>query len=277
MIGVIIVSYRSDDLTVRFVREELSRISLPYAVVVVDNGATQAEADALASRLPGVAVLAAENRGFAAGNNMGVRYLTERVHPEYILLTNNDISLSEGVVEELEKTLKAHPEAGIAGPEVVGLDGRRQGPYSYLGLWDRYVWMYLMTPFLPREAKRRRFVLSYPEEAQAGPHYALTGSFLLADSAVYASVGGMDEATFLYAEENILSDRLSAVGKCFWFCPSVQVVHQHGRTIGSRYDARERAMLQFESMAYYYRRYRNVSKFSVALARWIFKAILRVR
>ena len=37
MIGVVIVSYRSDDLTVRFVRKDRVRITLPYKGVVVDN------------------------------------------------------------------------------------------------------------------------------------------------------------------------------------------------------------------------------------------------
>ena len=38
MLGIVIVSYRSDDLTVRFVEDQLSRITIPYQVVVVDNG-----------------------------------------------------------------------------------------------------------------------------------------------------------------------------------------------------------------------------------------------
>ena len=43
MLGIVIVSYRSDDLTVRFVEDQLSRITIPYQVVVVDNGATAEE------------------------------------------------------------------------------------------------------------------------------------------------------------------------------------------------------------------------------------------
>ena len=75
MIGIVIVSYRSDDLTVRFIREELSKVSLPYRIVVVDNGADETEASALAARIPEAVVLPAENKGFAAGNNLGVRWL----------------------------------------------------------------------------------------------------------------------------------------------------------------------------------------------------------
>ena len=245
--------------------------------VVVDNGATPEEAEALAGRLPGSVVIPAENRGFAAGNNLGVNYLMERVHPDHILLTNNDIHLTEGVVETLAGTLDAHPEAAAVGPEVRGTDGRRQGPYPYLGLWDRFVWMYLSTPFLSKEAKEEGFGLSYPGKALAGPHYTLSGCFLLVNPSDYTAVGGMDEGTFLYAEENMLSDRFRAIGKCFWFEPDVAVVHEHGLTVDAHYNRRRKALLQFDGMALYYRNYRHYSRLATRVARMLYSLILRVK
>ena len=70
MLGVVIVSYRSDDLTVRFVREELAKITVPHRVVVVANGYDAAQAQRLAERIPEAVVLPAENRGFAAGKGV---------------------------------------------------------------------------------------------------------------------------------------------------------------------------------------------------------------
>lgn len=278
MIGVVVVSFRSDDLTVRFVREQLSRIRTACRVVVVDNGATEAEAAALQTRIPEVVVIPAENRGFAAGNNIGVRYLLEHGAPEYLLFTNNDIILvSDGVVETLVSALEAHPEAGIAGPEVVGLDGNRQGPEPYLGMWTRFFWMYVSTPFLSREAKRKRFRLDYAEQAGEGMHDKLTGAFFLADTQSFLEAGGFDEGTFLYAEENILSTRLNRVGKGCWFCPSVRVIHSQGQTIGKAIDSRRQSWLQWESMSYYYRKYRGYGPVSTGLASLFFRIILSVR
>lgn len=278
MIGIVIVSYRSDDRTVSFVRDQLSRVSEPKRIVVVDNGATAQEAAALAARIPEAVVIPADNRGFAVGNNLGARYLEETVHPGHILFTNNDIEFPEdGVVEALVRALEAHPEAGAVGPAVLGLDGKRQGPEPYQGLWKRYVWMYLCTPFLKPSAKRRIFDLDYPENASEGPHYKLSGSFLLVRTADFLQAGGFDEETFLYAEENILSDRFARLGKVFYFVPSVSVLHRHGETIGASYDADRRALLQFDSMGYYYRAYRGRSRWTVALVRRIYSLILRLR
>lgn len=278
MLGIVIVSYRSDDRTVAFVREEISKVGMPHQTVIVDNGASPEEAESLAARLPGVQVIAAENGGYARGNNLGAHWLREHVRPERILFTNNDIRLeSDRVVETLTESLAAHPEAGAVGPEVVGLDGLRQSPEPYLGLWKRYVWMYLSTPFLSRERKGRVFALDYPEKAGEGFHYKLSGSFLMVDADAFFQAGMFDENTFLYAEENILSERLDAIGKGCWFCPSVRVVHEHGSTVKEHFRNKESALMQFRSMAYYYMRYKGYSRLSVVLARWIFRAVLLVR
>lgn len=278
MLGIVIVSYHSDDLTVRFVREELAKVTLPFRLVVVANGYDAAQAGRLAERIPDAVVLPAENRGFAAGNNLGVRWLEENVHPTYILLTNNDIHfVSDHVVESLVDTAIAHPEAGAVGPEIVGPDGNRQGPEPYMSLWDRYVWMYLSTPFLSARKKRERFSLEYPAQANAGCHYKISGSCMLVDADAFRRAGMFDERTFLYGEENILSDRFSGIGRKMYFDPSVRVLHDHGTTIVRYHDDRKRALLQFDSMAMYYRHYRGYSGLSLRLARILFSLILQVK
>lgn len=275
MVGIVVVSYRSDDRTVAFVTEELSKVEIPHSIVVVDNGATPEEAEALATRLPGVKVIATDNGGYARGNNIGARWLRENVRPTHILFANDDVRLlSEDVVETLVDKAARNPNIGAIGPEVVGLDGSRQSPEPYLGLWKRYVWMYLCTPFLSRERKRKAFLLDYPEEAAEGFHYKLSGSFLMVDSDAFFQAGLFDENTFLYAEESILSERLSKIGRGCYFCPSVRVVHEHGKTVNQHYSGHLPARLQFRSMAYYYSNYRGYSRMSTGLAGLLFRAIL---
>ena len=276
MVGIVIVSYRSDDLTVRFVREDLSRISVPYQVVVVDNGETGSSA--LQEKLPDVTVLVSENRGYASACNLGAEWLRDRVHPESVLFCNNDLRFqSDRVVETLCETLSAHPDVGAIGPCIVGPDGRRQSPEPYRGLWNRYVWMYVLTPFLSRDRKTRKFQLDYAEKASEGYHYKLMGSFLMVRAEAFFEAGCFDEQTFLYAEEPILSERLSRIGKRCWFCPSVTVVHDHGAVIGSSFKRTETDWMQFRSMAYYYRRYRGYPAWEISLVRMLYRLIQVVR
>jgi len=276
MVGIVIVSYRSDDLTVRFVREDLFQISVPYRVVVVDNGETGS--CALQEILPEVTVLVSENRGYASACNLGAEWLRDRVHPEFILFCNNDLHFqSDRVVETLCETLSAHPDVGAIGPCIVGPDGRRQSPEPYRGLWNRYVWMYVLTPFLSRDRKIRKFQLDYAEKASEGYHYKLMGSFLMVRAEAFFEAGCFDEGTFLYAEEPILSERLSRIGKRCWFCPSVTVLHDHGAVIKSSFKSKETDWMQFRSMAYYYRRYRGYPAWEFSLVRMLYRLIQVVR
>ena len=278
MIGIVIVSYRSDDRTAAFISEELSKVEIPHSIVVVDNGATEGEAAALEARLPGIKVIAAENGGYARGNNIGANWLRENIRPTYILFANNDIRLaSNHVVETLAIKAMENPKIGVIGPEVVGLDGKRQSPEPYMKLWKRYVWMYLSTPFLSKARKRALFHLDYPEQAVEGFHYKLSGSFFLVDAEAFFRAGMFDENTFLYAEENILSERLSKIGKGCYFCPSVQVLHEHGKTVNKYYTGHFPALMQFRSMAYYYRQYRGYSRLSIVLAGMFFRIFLALK
>ena len=277
LLGIAIVNYRDYDRTERFVREELSRIGMPYRAVIADNGGSVAEAARLEERT-GCQVLVLPNDGFAAGCNAAATELLRDSDTDFILFTNTDVRLvSDGVVQALMDRMEENPEIGIIGPEIVGEDGRRQSPEPYTGLWQRYVWMYLSTPFLSLKAKRRKFRLDYSEKAVEGFHYRVMGSFFLCRAQDWKKVGGMDSHTFLYAEESILSERMLSIGKRAYFLPSVTVIHEHGAVIGAHVDWAKAARHRFESDAYFYRTYKGYPAWQIRLARILFNLILKCR
>jgi len=277
-LGIVIVNYCEYDRTERFIREELSRIRCPYRLMVVDNGGDPVKAEALRART-GCEVLVRENDGFAAGNNAGAEALCAACPDlDMLLFTNNDLRLvADDVVERLVEKLREHPEVGVIGPEIVGTDGKRQSPEPYMGLWKRYVWMYLSTPFLSPAAKRRIFALDAAEEAVEGECYRVMGSFFLCPREAWEQAGGMDPHTFLYAEEPILSERMLRMGRKTYFLPSVTVVHEHGGTIGKHLERKKAAWLQYRSNAYYYQNYRGYPAWQTTLVGWIYRLILSVK
>ena len=276
-LGIVIVNYREYDRTERFIREEISRIRRPYRLVVVDNGGEPERAEALRQRT-GCEVLVRENDGFAAGCNAGAAALCADADIDMLLFTNNDLHLqTDDVVDRLIDKLEERPDIGIIGPEIVGTDGKRQSPEPYLGLWKRYVWMYLSTPFLTKAAKRRIFCLDAAEEAKEGECYRVMGSFFLCPRKAWQQAGGMDPHTFLYAEEPILSERMLRIGLKTYFLPSVTVVHEHGSTIRKHIDSKKASRLQFRSNAYYYRAYKGYPAWQTTLVGWIYRLILSVK
>lgn len=289
MLAVIIVSYKSNEQTAGFVLNELSRVALPHKVIIVNNGAAQGDSDALAlatgARLctaGGTADGSAdiyvidnpENSGFARGNNIGARFAIDALGADKLLFSNNDISLlDEDAVEQMSDLLDKVPEAGIVGPRIVGLDGHLQSPEPYLSFARRHIWMYLCTPFISKKKKRKIFKFDYSETAAEGFHYKLMGSFFMVRSSDFVRCAMMDEGTFLYSEEPILTERMASIGLKPYYLPSVAVLHQHSKTISSTFDSRKQDALQFESEVYYYAKYRRVGKMQVFVARLIRKIL----
>ena len=75
-LGIVIVNYNVRDL----LRDCLasvydSRGDLTFEVCVVDNDSDDGSADMVAAEFPQVRLIRAENRGYAAGNNLGLRAL----------------------------------------------------------------------------------------------------------------------------------------------------------------------------------------------------------
>ena len=73
-LGIVIVNYNVCDL----LRDCLasvydSRGSFSFGVCVVDNASGDGSADMVAAEFPQVRLIRAENRGYAAGNNLGLK------------------------------------------------------------------------------------------------------------------------------------------------------------------------------------------------------------
>lgn len=278
---IVIINYRQELLTIQFVKNELSKIQLPHKTVIVNNSATKESNELLCQELNAVFVAdnsqnidkekdvfvlpSADNLGFAKGNNLGAAFCKKWFSPQYILFTNNDIRLkNDDVAERMIKKLEEHPEVGIMGPQVIGLDGKWQSPFPYTSYWKRHVWMYWSTLFYSAEKKKEVFQFDYQEKAQEGFHYYVMGSFFLVRASDFYKCGMFDPHTFLYAEEPILSERMASVGKKVYYYPDSVVIHEHGVTTG-KYAKDKRSDWQFESENYYYMKYKHTSLFLIFL------------
>lgn len=271
MLAIILVSYKNELKTVNYVRNELSKVTTPHKTIIVNNGATPESDNELAKRLQATIVRHPEenyreadcyilsnpvNSGFAVGNNLGAMFAKKYFRPDFLLFSNNDIRfLSDNVVEMLINTLEQTPEAGLIGPKVIGLQGELQSPEPYHSFWDRHVWMYLSTPFYSKAKKARRFQLNYAQTAQEGFHYKVMGSFFLARADDFYQCGMMDDHTFLYAEETILTERMKCIGKKVYYDPKIAVMHEHGATTSKHLNRHKMNDLLFQSECYYYQKY----------------------
>ncbi len=114
--SIIILCLNQIEYTKRCLESIEQYTSVPYELIIVDNGSTDGTPDFLEeySRLHNDCkiILNKKNLGFAGGNNQGIA----AARGDYILLLNNDVVVTEHWLERLVKHIESHINIGMIGP-----------------------------------------------------------------------------------------------------------------------------------------------------------------
>lgn len=289
MLGIIVIAYRSAQLTIDFIRREMKNVDVPWVCCIVNNAATESDTKAIAdgagaeivsntlvaneAKMGGIYVVpSAENLGFAKGNNLGVEFLKRNFDCDLLLFSNNDIEIkSSNCLSSLISKLEFDSRIGAIGPRIISLDGSEQLPHDgYVSVYRQIGWHLL--PFLRKKHKpvtAEEYVPS--EKRSSGFTYWTQGSFFVMRMEDFLEIGMFDPNTFLYAEEPILAEKLKRIGKQFYYENSVSVLHYEGGTIVKQHGSRKSEYMVMESNCYYYRHYLQYNALLVWLYRMTFK------
>lgn len=226
-LSIIIVAYNaSDDLARCLASLQAAPPSVAHDITVVDNASTDRGLGHVLSRWPGVRVLPLDrNRGFAAGNNAGIR----ATRSELLLLLNSDTVVPSGAIDTLVARLRAHPRAAAAGPRLTDPTGRVElsfGPMiSPLGELRQKATVALHAAGIPPVAQ-------WVERSTRREQYVdwVSGASLLVLRADAEAVGLLDERFFLYTEDVDFCAALRASGRRILYAPAAEVVHARGRS-----------------------------------------------
>jgi hypothetical protein len=179
--------------------------------ICVDNGSTDGSDGRIAERFPEVELLPlGENRGFAGGNNPGIRRALER-GADWVLLLNNDAVAPAGLAEALERAVA--PRVGILACKVVYPDGRVQ---------------YAGARFLANLGYSGR---SWTRERGTNVDRA-DGAAMAVSRAAAERVGLLDEELFAYVEDVEWSLRIRRAGFTIELVPDAVVVHKGSASTG---------------------------------------------
>jgi N-acetylglucosaminyl-diphospho-decaprenol L-rhamnosyltransferase len=184
-------------------------------VVVVDNGSTDSTVAVAQSR--GIHIVEAENLGYSAGINRGVREASGT--SSAILVLNPDVRLEPRSVERLHARL-LKPKVGIVAPRIRDDEGHLQRSLRRVPSLGRALGL-----SGTRSPRWSEYV--HEESAYMVAHevdWAL-GAILLVSRACYDAVGGWDESFFLYSEETEFCLRAADHGFTTWFEPTATAIH----------------------------------------------------
>jgi GT2 family glycosyltransferase len=286
MLGIVIVVYKSHEETVRFVEEEIPKISIPYKAAIVNVAASEEESFKLAKACRADLVLhnkpvnnqanlfiisKTENLGYAKGNNIGVSFLHSNFTITYLLFSNNDLKISsKETVFTLVDKLKSVNEIGFIGPKVIGPDGEDQSPQTEIGFLRYFAWNAF--PFLRgKTILSIRLFNNIDTDIPGRFCYCVSGCFFVARADSFMKVGLFDENTFLFGEEKILAERMKTIGKYAYYIDNVSVNHFGGGTTSQHLTSKWIEQEVFKSDCYYYIKYKNISPLFIKLLKFVRK------
>jgi GT2 family glycosyltransferase len=252
-LGIVIVNYNVRDL----LRDCLASVyeihaDFTFEVCVVDNGSGDGSADMVADEFPQARFIPAENRGYAAGNNLGLREFgfgdnspdardgapqsVPSSYPRYALLLNPDTVLPPSALADMLAFMQEHPEAGVVGPRLVREDGsldracRRSFPTPEVAAYR----LSGLSRLFPSSERFGRYNLTYLSPDVTAEVDSVVGAFMLIRGAALAQVGLLDEQFFMYAEDLDLCYRIKQQGWQVWYNAGVTVLHYKGQSSRQR-------------------------------------------
>lgn len=219
-LSIIAVNYNGAKDTGAMIESLRDNLSIPYELIVVDNGSRETEAVLLQESFPFIkAIRSEENLGFAGGNNLGI----EAASGEYLFFLNNDTYVQDGSIFNLVDVMKQDASLGGISPKILFAD--KEGGIQFAGY----------TP-LSRVTLRNRLI-GYREEDR-GQHDAVRstpymhGAAMLVRREAIEKAGKMPEVYFLYYEELDWSVRILQAGYRLEYHPSATIYHRESSSTG---------------------------------------------
>lgn len=247
---VIVLNYNNFEDTAECVRS-LEALRYPrFSVAIIDNASPDGSGPMIQKTFAHhTVILSDRNGGYAAGNNIGIRYALEH-DADYVLILNNDATVAPDILDHLVGYAEAHPGVGVLNARVY-FPGTTE-VFAAAGRFNKLL--------CTGQNKGAIHVEKDDTETIKKVDYAC-GVLMLVRSKVFRDVGLLDEKYFMYHEDLEFSQR---VLKSFEmaYIPDAVAYHKSGGGKGWRnytelylyYHTRNRFWV-FENSSWMYKLY----------------------
>ncbi len=267
--AIIVLNYNDYNNTKKYV-EAIKEYNIIDKIVVVDNNSSDGNTENLKKINDDKidVIFAAQNGGYAYGNNFGLKYLDEK-YPnkyEYVIISNPDVSVEENSIKECINLLSKNENVAIVAPRMKYINGT-----SRRSCWKR-------RDFLVDIANSTRIteILFYPlfKKGKYSKNdfntkvlkvHAIAGSFFVVKHDIFKQIGYFDENTFLFFEEDIIADKIKEAGYDICSLNYISFIHYDSQCIGKLMSAFKKVDILFDSKKYYHKTYNNVGKVGLVI------------
>ena len=260
--GIVILNYNDYKNTIDMI-EQIKDYSCLNKIVIVDNCSTDESVSKITPFLNKKVILieAKKNKGYAAGNNLGLKYLANETNCELAIISNPDIIVEESIILDMIKDMKKNDDISFLGPKIL-----ENGHITKGWKLPSYFCELLSTINL---LHRFSFSLQkYPDD-----YYndglteveVLHGCFFMARLKDMKKLKYFDEGTFLYYEENILAKKAMNKGMKSYVDTHLSVQHLQSQSVSRNLKKVAKYKTIKKSMLYYEEHYNNLNFFQMFL------------
>lgn len=255
-VALILLNYNSDSLCLRAIESINIQDFKRLTTVIVCNGENESFNNIKESikNQKNISVIQTENKGYAHGNNTGIKHAISIFSPKFIVIMNPDCILTQvNTISTLVQLYGKYKSPGM----ITGLirDGKKIKYQE--SFWTKpTIFSEIQFYIRPLSLLKRLNIVNLGFKNI----YGITGAFFLIETSLMEQIGFFDEETFLYMEENILSEKISKLGRKNYISSEVMFLHEGASTINNSIDSKGKYKILLNSKLYYYSNYRGWKK-----------------
>lgn len=260
-LSIVILNYKTAGLVKQCLKGlKAMHSNFSYEIIVVDNNSQDNIKLILDKDFKDVKFIEAKrNKGFAAGNNLGIKQAQGRL----IMILNPDIAVLEGSLNKMMEFLEAHDNVGMVVPKLLNPDRSLQ--YS--------TWRFppLLMPIYRRtflgKTKPAQKVLDWYLMKDKGhdknqPIAWALGACMMIKREAIKDVGLFDERYFLYVEDTDWCRRFWLKGWQIYYVSDAKMIHYHMRESAERFFSKLN-FIHLTSWLKYFWKFKGKSKIKI--------------
>lgn len=221
-------------------------------IIVVDNASPNNSSQVLSQhtqKYKFTLIQSPENRGYAAGNNLGLKYAADKGYLSGLIL-NNDVEIpSIADLYKMSDLLESNQTIACVCPRILDHSHKEVAQRISRPKCSDYsfkIWSY--------ENNLLQATLNHKENFQI---YRPHGCCMLLRLDAMKTVDFMDEKTFLYFEEDILSERFIDHHYICYCCNDTYIIHNHSVTTSKVLKRMAKLKIYLHSANIYFKEYRS--------------------
>lgn len=272
-LSIIIVSFNTSSLTQQCLRSVVTSLEktpkITTQLIVVDNNSQDRSVEMLGEFKKSIIsskqilvdiIESNENQGFAKANNKGLKI----AKGTYVLYLNSDTTVDNLNIEELIEYMESHNEVGVLTVRVNLANGSID-PACHRGfptVWRSFTYFSKLEVMTKHIVGLNRlfggYHLSHLNPNTEHEIDSPSGAFYLTRRSLVESLGGFDEAFFMYGEDLDLSMRIKKTGSKIVYYPRQTITHLKGQSGTKHEDKKPRIRTKiyfYDAMRIFYRKH----------------------